>query len=74
MALTEETIKIDIKLSCEYKYNGAKLDQSDLENIERNVKDAVLDAIWNSTELVVQCEADDFEEVSENIYEFDIKN
>lgn len=73
MALTEETFEIEIKVKCKYSYNGKELDITNIENLESNIKDNVLQSIYNSVESELWGDVGEDLDVKNEDFEIEIK-
>lgn len=72
MGLTEEFIEIELKVKCKYKYYGKELDFRNKENLSTNIKDDVLQSIFNTIESEIWCDVGEDLDVVEEDFELKI--
>lgn len=67
MGLTEETIDVEIKIKCKYTYNGRPLDSHDIDIMKDNIRENLLDGLYNVADTEITFESENFHSVSEEI-------
>jgi len=66
MGLTTERINIKINLDCDYKYKGKDLDYNESDTLTRDLKEDILDRIFQTLDCYMQ-KREELEELKENI-------